>query len=100
MPYIKQEYRGDYEPIIRFLVDAIRRISTAQANDEKKMLQEVRDGHVNYIITRILKEIYAVPSYTKYNSAIGVLECVKQEFYRRVVAPYEDQKIAQNGDVL
>jgi len=30
---------------------------------------------------------------------IGVLECVKQEFYRRKVAPYEDIKIIENGDI-
>jgi len=30
---------------------------------------------------------------------IGSLECAKLEFYRRVAAPYEDGKIAENGDV-
>jgi hypothetical protein len=29
----------------------------------------------------------------------GVLENIKQEFYRRAAAPYEDRKINQNGDV-
>lgn len=31
---------------------------------------------------------------------LGVLSCVQQEFYRRVVAPYEDQKCRENGDVF
>lgn len=31
---------------------------------------------------------------------LGVFECVKLEFYRRIVAPYEDAKIAENGDVF
>jgi len=31
--------------------------------------------------------------------AIGALECAKLELYRRVAAPYEDTKIAENGDV-
>ena len=30
---------------------------------------------------------------------MGVLSCVGAEFYRRVIAPYEDKKIIQNGDV-
>jgi len=30
---------------------------------------------------------------------MGVLECIKQEFYRRAVAPYEDKKKEENGDV-
>jgi len=27
------------------------------------------------------------------------MECAKMEIYRRLVAPYEDRKIVQNGDV-
>lgn len=32
-------------------------------------------------------------------SAKGAIECAKLEFVRRVVSPYEDQKILENGDV-
>lgn len=31
--------------------------------------------------------------------AIAALECAKLELYRRIVAPYEDEKIVVNGDV-
>ena len=31
--------------------------------------------------------------------AIAALECAKLEFYRRHLAPYEDIKIKENGDV-
>ena len=59
-------------------------------------------GELNYIIT---KEILAYiaekgQSYTNYNEVMGVLECVKQELYRRAVAKYEDGKIKENGDVF
>ena len=30
---------------------------------------------------------------------MGVLDCVKQEFYRRKLAPYEDVAIQKNGDI-
>ena len=30
---------------------------------------------------------------------INALECAKLEFYRRIVSPYEDEKIKENGDV-
>jgi len=30
---------------------------------------------------------------------MGVLECVKQEFYRRRAVPYEEEKIEENGDI-
>lgn len=40
------------------------------------------------------------PNYTVYNSVIGAMEAAKEEYYRRVVAPYEDIKIKENGDVF
>ena len=56
------------------------------------------DGELNYIITRILKEVYPL-RYFNINRAMGVMESCKLEYYRRVAAPYEDTKIEQNGDV-
>ena len=38
-------------------------------------------------------------TYGAINEVIGVLECVKLEMYRRLAAPYEDEKIKENGDV-
>jgi hypothetical protein len=59
-------------------------------------------GELNYLITRLVDE-YLVRKgglrYSHLNEAIGVLECAKLELYRRVVGPYEDEKIAQAGDV-
>ena len=37
--------------------------------------------------------------YARINELIGVLECAKLELYRRIAVPYEDTKIAENGDV-
>lgn len=58
-------------------------------------------GELNYTITKLVTEY--VPddvSYSDFNEVMGVLESVKQELYRRQVAPYEDTKIEQNGDVF
>ena len=87
MPYITQEERPQYEGPIQELIDLLK----------EKPVESV-DGHLNYIVTRIIKEVYPL-RYYHINRAMGVLECVKQEFYRRVAAPYEDTKIEQNGDV-
>jgi len=86
MPYIDPESRGDIEPFMRSLVSYV---------DD----QGVTEGELNYIITSLLLSWLAKPNYKAYNAAIGVLECVKQELYRRAVAPYEDQKEEENGDV-
>jgi hypothetical protein len=57
-------------------------------------------GELNYLITsRVLDWLGGNPNYNDFNAAIGALECVKLELYRRMVAPYEDQKCAENGDV-
>jgi hypothetical protein len=87
MPYINEEDRPQYEEPIQQIIDLLK---------EKPV--ESMDGHLNYIVTRIIKEVYPL-RYYHINRAMGVLECIKQEFYRRVAAPYEDTKIEQNGDV-
>lgn len=58
-------------------------------------------GELNYILTQICQSYAnnAIPRYRTFNEVIGVLECVKQEFYRRVIVPYEDKKCIENGDV-
>lgn len=58
-------------------------------------------GELNYLISRIVDTYIQVKgkNYANLNEVIGVLECVKQEYYRRIAAPYEDKKIAENGDV-
>jgi len=57
-------------------------------------------GELNYAITKLVLEyLPASPSYSNYNSVVGVLESAKLEFYRRSVSAYEDNKVKENGDV-
>ena len=57
-------------------------------------------GELNWMITGRCREYLGPhPRYKDFNEVIGVLECVKMEFYRRMVAPYEDRKKEINGDV-
>lgn len=58
-------------------------------------------GELNFAITHIIDQ-YLVNtglSYTKINDVVGVLECSKFEFCRRILFPYEDKKMSENGDV-
>lgn len=84
MPYIKKEARELLDPEIDALIARLR---------------NVIDGNVNYTITRLIDALYGQGGYAVYNRAMGVLDCVAREFYRRRVAPYEDEKIEENGDV-
>jgi len=58
-------------------------------------------GVLNFVITTMchnyIKDIGL--RYQTLNEVIGVLECVKQELYRQVVAPYEDIKKKDNGNI-
>ena len=84
MPYIEMKAR---EPIASYAVRIAQNVETV--------------GELNYAISRICFEYLLKKgiSYTNINEVIGVFECAKNEFYRRVAVPYEDKKCAQNGDV-
>lgn len=59
-------------------------------------------GTLNYKLSRII-HLYIERFGQNYNTlseCIGALECAKLELYRRVLGPYEDKKIAENGDLL
>jgi len=58
-------------------------------------------GELNYMIHQVIDEFLEKQpvNYQSLNDIIGVLECAKMELYRRIIAPYEDQKKEMNGDV-
>lgn len=92
MPYIKQNKRERLDPIIDVLHQELVNI---QLDDEKGNIE----GNLNYIITKLFTKVYSSPSYKEINDAIGVLECCKLEYYRKVAAPYETNKEYENGEV-
>ena len=75
---------------------SIRELAVRLAHDEDRVA-----GNFNYAITKIIDTIIKQNglNYSHINEIIGALECIKLELYRRVVAPYECQKIKENGDV-
>ena len=84
MPYIKGEDRGKYKKVI----ESIPVIENA--------------GELNYLITCIC-QMYLYQHGVKYqthNDIIGALSNMANEWYRRKIAPYEDKKIKENGDVF
>jgi hypothetical protein len=93
MPYITQEHRQNLDPVIEKLCKDLG----PMVKDERQVLKTA--GNLNYTLTRICNQVMGKPSYAKIAIITGVLENVKQEFYRRVAAGYEDEKIQVNGDV-
>lgn len=96
MPYITQEKRHVLDSIIDQLHHALVEL---QMDDELNNME----GNINYTVSRLLMMVYGDRDSTRYadiNDAIGLLECIKQEYYRKVAAPYEDQKEHDNGAVV
>jgi hypothetical protein len=56
-------------------------------------------GKLNFVISTVLKRLSKKLRYKKANELMGVIECVKQEYYRKIVGPYEDEAIKRNGDI-
>ena len=61
-------------------------------------------GQLNFAVTAIclkyLDNVGGAGHYNLLNDVIGALECAKAEMYRRLLAPLEDRKIVENGDVF
>lgn len=87
MPYVNSSIRKDLDNKINALLD-------------KMALYYDDSGALNYMLTRLIWGVFKERSnYEQANILLGVLEAVKLEFYRRKVAPYEDQKRDENGDI-
>lgn len=83
MPYINQNKRNRLDP----LGTETERATTT--------------GELNYQFTR-LAVAYVEGNglgYDTINDVLGAFDGASKEFYRRVATPYEDAKMAQNGDV-
>ena len=87
MPYIKKDQRPGVDAAVKPLIDHLKQLPV-----------EEQDGALNYAVTKTIKTVYPL-KYFHLNRALGVLSAVTHEFYRRVIGPYEDTKIKDNGDV-
>jgi hypothetical protein len=58
-------------------------------------------GELTYLFTQLVEQYRAEQgdSFGTFANIVGALEQTKDEFQRRVVHPYEDNKILTNGDV-
>lgn len=85
MPYIKQDRRIPIDNSINVIEHVVTNC-----------------GDLNYTITKLCLAYIETKglSYQTLNDIIGALECAKLEFNRRKIAPYEDLKSCENGDIV
>ena len=94
MPYINESARVELDSSIDNMVDCLTHGNDVSNEEFTTLL-----GEINYTFSRILAKSMGQTSYSKIAMITGVLENIKQEFYRRIAASYEDKKIVENGDI-
>lgn len=82
MPYVKQDRRNALDTVV----------------DMMEWAEVKADGDLNYILYAFCKR-FVNPSYNNYKNFCGELRQCATEIERRILAPYEDRKIGENGDV-
>lgn len=92
MPYIETRRRHHFDEDIASLCEELTK--------PDGVYTPAAVGEVNYVISKLVDGILGPePRYADFNGVIGVLESAKLELYRRRVAPYEDEKKHEHGDV-
>lgn len=94
MPYIL--------PHLRPMLDPTAELTASVPAGYVPVKAAANAGELNFQITKLIDRFVKDKggNYDAYNSAMGVLECAKLEYYRRRVAVYESDKVATNGDVF
>lgn len=82
MPYIEKDRRKYMDEIVRLM----------------KAFKVKANGDLNYILYKFCKE-HVESSYNNYKNFCGELRQCATEIERRILGPYEDEKIKENGDI-
>jgi len=82
MPYIEKKDRVNMDKILELM----------------KKFKVKADGDLNYLLFAFCKR-QIKPSYNNYKNFCGELRQCATEIERRLLGPYEDKKIKENGDV-
>jgi len=105
MPYITEKQRDYITPALLEVLRLIKALGHVQAWEGRKTPPSEPEklaaaaGILNYAITSLAVGLTEKPSYARCALIRGVLHDADSEYYRRLVAPYEDKKAAENGDV-
>src|SRR5210317_571278 len=101
MPYIKEKRIEVLDHHINMSSEVIKSNINKEFSKDNITDEEFLQicGDINYFVSRMINQIAQDVSYGKICLITGVLENIKQEFYRRVASSYEDIKITENGDI-
>ncbi len=90
MPYIPQDDRRHYDEALNLIVNRLSQ-------------RDFHPGHITYVLyaiaVRCMRALPGPPSYSQMSRVRASVNDASDELYRAEMAPYEDQKIRQNGAV-
>ena len=90
MPYVKAEDRVDIDDALRKFLMHMGPLTPGQF---VYLIYQIAQWQASFGGTGDLPI-----GWTEASRVIADLECAKLEFYRRIIGPYEDVKIKENGD--
>ena len=90
MPYIRKDDREHYESGINLIVNRMSQ-------------RDFKAGDLTYVLyaiaVRVMRALPGPPSYSQMSRVRASVGDTYDELYRAEMAPYEDQKIRENGAV-
>jgi hypothetical protein len=107
MPYVIPEAREELNPILFDLDAKLKSLAhKAAMKDLSRWAQAPSDadelaaaaGLFNYCITTLAVRLTGKPRYARCALIRAVMADAADEYYRRLVAPYEDEQARKNGD--
>jgi hypothetical protein len=96
MPYIKKELRPELDELVEELIGYLNyKYILKQEIDDKDLA-----SMLTYFIFKVMKHFYEKGRWYQKADVAKICNSVVDEFNRRFMHPYEDQKIKENGDVV
>lgn len=97
MPYCRNDDKEFYQQELGVLAERMYQGAHISPGETGSLT----DGVLTFLLTRVVEEYRSCfgDSYHTFNEIRGALANTSSEFYRRVMAPYEDRKRVENGDV-
>ena len=93
MPYISERDRSEVDDIIEGIIEKVT------SSDNNKT--EIDSSKIIYIFYKTLKKLYGGygKGFLEKSDPIRILGCIEHEYYRKIIAPHEEIKIKENGDI-
>lgn len=102
MPYIRRELRFPIKPMVDQIIKRLDELQIPLDGVGPTFIKDEKDltGVLTYIVFRLIRKYFGTGNWYSKMDAEKVCSSALDEFKRRFLYPYEDQKIEENGDAV